>query len=101
MPAQVQQGPPPLYLCQPFVKSTVITGTFKTLVTLPKYVDPNEWVGVNRTSLQGHEANERGRDGREARKLTCPLLARHLSRTSTDRPTDPTHSASPARPLSV
>lgn len=43
-----QQGPPPLYLCQPFVKSTVITGNFKTLVTLPKYVDPNEWVGVNR-----------------------------------------------------
>ncbi|CDZ98450.1 Cell cycle-associated protein Mob1-1 [Phaffia rhodozyma] len=48
-PQQPQSSPEPLplYLSQPFVRSTIITGNFKTLVTLPKYVDPNEWVGVN------------------------------------------------------
>lgn len=38
----------PLYLCNPFVRSALIKGSFKTIVTLPKYVDRNEWVAVNR-----------------------------------------------------
>lgn len=42
-----QREPLPLYLSQPFIRSTIVTGNYKTLVTLPKYVNPNEWVGVN------------------------------------------------------
>ncbi|CAO1635959.1 unnamed protein product [Jaminaea pallidilutea] len=36
-----------LYLCSPFVRSALVKGSFKTIVTLPKYVDPREWVAVN------------------------------------------------------
>lgn len=38
----------PLYLCSPFVRSALIKGSFKTIVILPKYVDKNEWIAVNR-----------------------------------------------------
>lgn len=38
----------PLYLCNPFVRSALIKGSFKTIVVLPKYVDKNEWIAVNR-----------------------------------------------------
>jgi hypothetical protein len=37
----------PLYLCNPFVRSALIKGSFKTIVVLPKYVDQKEWVAVN------------------------------------------------------
>lgn len=39
-----------LYLCNPFVRSALVKGSFKTIVTLPKYVDAREWVAVNRKS---------------------------------------------------
>ncbi|WFD04714.1 Maintenance of ploidy protein mob2 [Malassezia vespertilionis] len=45
---RMQSGEPkPLYLCQPFVRSTLIKGSFKTIVALPKYVHPYEWIAVN------------------------------------------------------
>ena len=37
----------PLMLCQPFVKSSLLKGSFKTIVVLPKYVDEGEWVALN------------------------------------------------------
>ncbi|KAN0061011.1 Maintenance of ploidy protein mob2 [Thecaphora frezii] len=37
----------PLYLCQPFVGATLVKGSLKSIVTVPKYVDPKEWVAVN------------------------------------------------------
>jgi MOB kinase activator 1 len=40
-------GNKPLYLCNPFVRSALIKGSFKTIVVLPKYVDHKEWVAVN------------------------------------------------------
>jgi len=42
-----RQGPPPLYLSQPFVKAALVKGNFKTIVMLPKWVDVNEWVAIN------------------------------------------------------
>lgn len=49
---QSQQGTGPsgkaLYLYNPFVRSALVKGSFKTIVTLPKYVEPREWVAVNR-----------------------------------------------------
>ncbi|KAJ7600942.1 Mob1/phocein [Mycena floridula] len=40
-------GSRPLYLCSPFVDSALVKGHFKTIVMMPKYVDPAEWVAVN------------------------------------------------------
>lgn len=40
-------GSKPLYLCNPFVRSALIKGSFKTIVVLPKYVDHKEWIAVN------------------------------------------------------
>jgi MOB kinase activator 1 len=40
-------GTKPLYLCSPFVDAALVTGNFKTIVMLPKYVDVMEWVACN------------------------------------------------------
>lgn len=37
----------PLFLCEPFVKTALVKGSFKTIVQLPKYVDYGEWVALN------------------------------------------------------
>ena len=44
----------PLYLCNPFVRSALIKGSFKTIVVLPKYVDKNEWIAVNCEYTNAH-----------------------------------------------
>ena len=37
----------PLYLCQPFVRTALVKGSFATIVVLPKYVEQNEWLALN------------------------------------------------------
>jgi len=37
----------PLYMSNPFLKAALVKGNFKTIVTLPRYCDMNEWVAVN------------------------------------------------------
>ena len=37
----------PLYLCAPFVGSSLVKGSLKTISSVPKYVDPKEWIAVN------------------------------------------------------
>lgn len=37
----------PLFMCEPFVKTSLVKGSFKTIVQLPKYVDYGEWVALN------------------------------------------------------
>lgn len=37
----------PLFLCQPFVRTALVKGTFQTIVMLPKYVDAKEWIALN------------------------------------------------------
>jgi hypothetical protein len=45
---QLQQSQPtPLFLADPFVKTALVKGSFKTIVQLPKYVDQNEWIAQN------------------------------------------------------
>lgn len=39
--------PLPLFLCEPFVKTALVKGSFKTIVQLPKYVDYGEWIALN------------------------------------------------------
>ncbi|RLV93085.1 CBK1 kinase activator protein MOB2 [Spathaspora sp. JA1] len=37
----------PLFLCEPYVKTALVKGSFKTIVQLPKYVDYGEWLALN------------------------------------------------------
>ncbi|SCV02222.1 LAMI_0G17018g1_1 [Lachancea mirantina] len=36
-----------LFLSEPFVRTALVKGSFKTIVQLPKYVDLGEWVALN------------------------------------------------------
>jgi MOB kinase activator 1 len=38
---------PKLFLARPFVEASLVKGSLKTLVSLPKYLDVMEWVAVN------------------------------------------------------
>lgn len=46
-PATGRQTMRPLMLCQPFVKASLLKGSFSTIVVLPKYVDEGEWIALN------------------------------------------------------
>lgn len=46
--------PIPLFLCQPYVKTALVKGSFKTIVQLPKYVDYGEWLALNIFEMYGH-----------------------------------------------
>ncbi|KAA8904257.1 hypothetical protein TRICI_005567 [Trichomonascus ciferrii] len=37
----------PLFMCQPYVRTSLVKGSFQTIVTLPKYVDLGEWIALN------------------------------------------------------
>jgi len=37
----------PLFVAQPFISATLVNGSLKKIVELPKYVDQNEWLAVN------------------------------------------------------
>lgn len=38
---------PPLFMCEPFVRTALVKGSYKTIVQLPKYVDYYEWLALN------------------------------------------------------
>ncbi|KAI5949647.1 MOB2 [Candida margitis] len=38
---------PPLFMCEPFVKTALVKGSYKTIVQLPAFVDLNEWLALN------------------------------------------------------
>lgn len=38
----------------PFVKTALVKGSFKTIVQLPKYVDYGEWLSLNIFEMYGH-----------------------------------------------
>lgn len=37
----------PLFMYEPFIKTSLVKGSFKTIVQLPKYVDYGEWIALN------------------------------------------------------
>lgn len=37
----------PLFMCEPFIQTALVKGSFKTIVQLPKYVDCGEWLALN------------------------------------------------------
>lgn len=36
-----------MFLSEPFVRTALVKGSFKTIVQLPKYVDVGEWIALN------------------------------------------------------
>jgi MOB kinase activator 1 len=46
-PTSVAPVQPKLFLARPFVEASLVKGSLKTLVSLPKYLDVMEWVAVN------------------------------------------------------
>lgn len=36
-----------MFLSEPFVRTALVKGSFKTIVQLPKYVDLGEWIALN------------------------------------------------------
>lgn len=44
----------PLFMCEPFVKTALVKGSFKTIVQLPKYVDYGEWLSLNIFEFYNH-----------------------------------------------
>lgn len=44
----------PLFLSEPFVKTALVKGSFKTIVQLPKYVDYGEWLSLNIFEMYNH-----------------------------------------------
>jgi MOB kinase activator 1 len=47
VPTHVASSQPKLFLARPFVEASLVKGSLKTLVSLPKYLDVMEWVAVN------------------------------------------------------
>ncbi|EEB05236.1 protein kinase activator Mob2 [Schizosaccharomyces japonicus yFS275] len=42
-----QRKQTPLYLRQPFISTHLVKGNFSTIVSLPRYIDRNEWLAIN------------------------------------------------------
>lgn len=54
---QVQESPnqpPPLFMCEPFIKTALVKGSYKTIVQIPMYVDQNEWLALNVFEFYNH-----------------------------------------------
>ncbi|KAI3402433.2 MOB2 [Candida oxycetoniae] len=45
--SQQQMAEPPLFLCDPYVRTALVKGSYKTIVQLPAFVDLNEWLALN------------------------------------------------------
>ncbi|CAG8579371.1 7152_t:CDS:2 [Racocetra fulgida] len=43
----IRTNPRPLFLSPPFIDASLVDGSFKKIVVLPKYVDEDEWLAVN------------------------------------------------------
>jgi len=44
---QLTISEPPLFMCEPYVKTALVKGSYKTIVQLPAFVDLNEWLALN------------------------------------------------------
>lgn len=45
---------PPLFMCEPFIKTALVKGSYKTIVQLPMYVDYHEWLALNIFEFYNH-----------------------------------------------
>lgn len=45
---------PPLFMCEPFIKTALVKGSYKTIVQLPMYVDYHKWLALNAFEFYNH-----------------------------------------------
>lgn len=45
---------PPLFMCEPFIKTALVKGSYKTIVQIPMYVDHYEWLALNVFEFYNH-----------------------------------------------
>jgi len=74
-PSPTLSAPKPLYLCSPFVEAALVKGNFKTIVTLPRYVDIMEWVAVNMFDFYTHLNEFYGVIAECCTQHSCPTMA--------------------------
>lgn len=46
-PSRIPQSQQIMFTSEPFVRTALVKGSFKTIVQLPKYVDIGEWIALN------------------------------------------------------
>ncbi|TID29696.1 hypothetical protein CANINC_001709 [Pichia inconspicua] len=51
---EIVNQPLPLFMCEPFIKTALVKGSYKTIVQIPKYVDHNEWLALNVFEFYNH-----------------------------------------------
>lgn len=44
----------PLFMCEPFIKTALVKGSYKTIVQIPMYVDYYEWLALNVFEFYNH-----------------------------------------------
>lgn len=44
----------PLFMCEPFIKTALVKGSYKTIVQIPMYVDYHEWLALNVFEFYNH-----------------------------------------------
>ncbi|CAY67855.1 CBK1 kinase activator protein MOB2 [Komagataella phaffii GS115] len=64
----------PLFLCEPFVKTALVKGSFKTIVQLPKYVDYGEWLALNSFETYTHLNQFYGIIVEYSSQEKCPIM---------------------------
>jgi hypothetical protein len=69
------QDPPPLYMCQPFVRAALVKGNFKTIVMLPKYCDVQDWVAMNIFDFHNNLNMFYGVISEFCTSATCPTMS--------------------------
>ncbi|BFZ57492.1 Maintenance of ploidy protein mob2 [Savitreella phatthalungensis] len=65
----------PLYLCQPFVRTALVKGSFATIVALPKYVEQNEWLALNIFEFFTHLNHFYATVAEFCTPATCPSMS--------------------------
>ncbi|OZJ05529.1 hypothetical protein BZG36_01909 [Bifiguratus adelaidae] len=65
----------PLFLCSPYVDQTLVKGSFKTIVVLPKYVDRDEWLAFNTFEFFNYITMFHGIISDYCTPHTCPVMS--------------------------
>ena len=65
----------PLYLCQPFVRTALVKGSFATIVVLPKYIEHGEWLALNVFEFFTYLNNFYSVVTESCTSFTCPSMS--------------------------
>jgi len=65
---------PKLFLSSPFCEASLVKGSLKTLVALPKYIDVMEWVAVNMFDFYNNVNSFYGAIAERCTSKNCPTM---------------------------